>query len=82
MPGEAEKLIDGLDIKKSTGSKSIPVFILKLLKVFLYFWFSQLINLSFKVIPLQKKECKLNFQNYRPISNRRDIPCEFLRAPH
>ena len=80
VPGEIEKLIDALDVKKSTGPNSIPVFILKILKPFFSFWLSQLINLSFKVgifpdilkiakiTPLHKKECKLNFQNYRPIS--------------
>ena len=80
VPGEVEKLIDGLDINKSTGPNSIPVFILKLLKKFFSYWLTQLINLYFKmgifpdilkiakVTPLHKKECKLNFQNYRPIS--------------
>ena len=58
----------------------IPVFILKQLKPFFSTWLSRLINLSFKVgifpdilkiakiTPLHKKECKLNFKNYRPIS--------------
>ena len=53
---------------------------MKVLKPFFSFWLSQLINLSFidaifpdflkiaKVSPLHKKECKLNFQNNRPIS--------------
>ena len=80
VPNEIEQLIDALDVKKSTGPNSIPVYILKLLKPFFSFWLSQLINLSFnsgifpdilktaKVTPLHKKECKLNFQNYRPIS--------------
>ena len=80
LPDEIEKLIDNLDSKKSVGPNSIPVFILKLLKTFFSVWLSQLINLSFKVgifpdilkvakiTPLHKKECKLNFQNYRPIS--------------
>ena len=36
VPGEVEKLIDGLDINKSTGPNSIPVFILKLLKKILF----------------------------------------------
>ena len=49
VPGEVEKLIDGLDINKSTGPNSIPVFILKLLKKFFSYWLTQLINLSFKM---------------------------------
>ena len=77
---KSKKLIDSLDTKKSTGPNSIPGFILKTLKPFFSFWLLQLINLSdevgifpdilkiAKVIPLHKKECKLNFQNYRPIS--------------
>ena len=80
VPIEIEKLIDSLDVKKSTGPNSIPVFFLKILKPFFAFWLSELINLSFevgifpdilkmaKVTPLHKKECKLNFLNYRPIS--------------
>ena len=43
VPGEVERIIDGLDIYKST------VFILKSLKCFFSFWLSQLINVSFTV---------------------------------
>ena len=80
VPAEIEKLIDALEIKKSTGPNSIPVFILKILKPFFASWFSKLVNLSVtvgifpdilkiaKITPIHKKECKLNFQNYRPIS--------------
>ena len=80
VPGDIEELIDNLDVKKSTGPNSVPVFILKILKHFFSSWLSKLINLSFKVgifpdilkmakvTPLHKKECKLNFINYRPIS--------------
>ena len=79
-PFEVDKLIDGLDMNKSTGPNSIPVFILKLLKPFFSYWLSELINPYFvvgifpdilkiaKVTPLHKKECNLNFLNYRPIS--------------
>ena len=45
-PGEVEKLIDGLDTKRSSGPNSIPVFVLKILKPLLSFWLSRLINLS------------------------------------
>ena len=31
VPGEVEKIIDALDMKKSTGPNSVPVFILKIL---------------------------------------------------
>ena len=67
VPGEISKLIDALDVKKSSGPNSIPVFILKMLKPFFSFWLSELINLSFnvgifpeilkiaKVTPLHKK---------------------------
>ena len=37
VPDEIEKFIDALDIKKSTGPNSIPVFVLKLLKPFFAF---------------------------------------------
>ena len=49
VSGEVERLIDDLDIKKSNGPNSIPVFILKSLKLLFSFWLSQLINLSFKI---------------------------------
>ena len=80
VPSEVEKLIDALNIKKSTGPNSIPVFILKIYKQFFSFWLSKLVNLCFEfgefpeilkiaqVTPLHKKESKLNFLNYRPIS--------------
>ena len=80
IPNEVEKIIDDLDIKKSTGPNSIPVFILKIFKQFFSEWLSRLVNLSFevgvfpdilklaKVTPLHKKESQLNFLNYRPIS--------------
>ena len=72
VPAEIEKLIDALDIKKSTGPNSIPVFILKILKPFFPSWLSKLVNLSFtvgifpdilkiaKITPMHKKECKLS----------------------
>ena len=79
-PSEVEKLIDALDIKKSTGPNSIPIFLLKIYKQFLSYWLSKLVNLSFevgefpdilkvaKITPIHKKESKLDFLNYRPIS--------------
>ena len=80
VPDEVEKIIDTLDLKKSTGPNSIPVFILKIFKQFFAFWLSKLVKLCFefgifpnilkiaKVTPLHKKESKLDFLNYRPIS--------------
>ena len=79
VPLEVEKIIDALNANKATGPMSMPVFILKHFKNFFSFWISKLINLCFetgifpeilkiaKVIPLHKKESKLNFLNYRPI---------------
>ena len=77
---EIGKIIDSLDINKSTGPNSIPVYILKILKPFFSEWLAKLINLSFetsifpdllkiaKVIPIHKKGCKFDHKNYRPIS--------------
>ena len=80
IPDEVEKIIDKLNLSKSTGPNGIPVFILKAFKAFFAYWLSKLINLCFetgefplmlkiaKVVPLHKKESVLNFLNYRPIS--------------
>ena len=79
-PGEVEKIIDDVDVKKSTGPNSIPIFLLKSFKLFFSVWLSKLVNLCFevgifpdilklaKVTPLHKKDNKLDFLNYRPIS--------------
>ena len=79
-PAEIDKIIDELNLKKSTGPFGIPVFLLKKFKNFFSFWLSELVNLSFemglfpdvlklaKVNPLHKKESKLDHRNYRPIS--------------
>ena len=77
---EVEKIIDSLDLKKSTGPMSLPPYLLKIYKEFFSHWLTQLVNLSFevgvfpdmlksaKVIPIHKKESHLNHLNYRPIS--------------
>ena len=69
-PSEVDKIIDELNIKKSTGPFGIPVFLLKKFKIFFSFWLSELVNLSFetgifpdvlkvaKVNPLHKKRVK------------------------
>ena len=38
VPKEVEEIIDNLNIKKSTGPNSVPVFILKIFKQFFSFW--------------------------------------------
>ena len=80
LPLEIEKIINNLDTKKATGPNSIPLVILKTFKYFFSFWLSKLVNQCFligifpdilkiaKVTPLHKKESKLNYLNYRPIS--------------
>ena len=77
---EVSDMIDNLDDKKSPGPNGIPVAILKKFKDFFSFWLAKLINLCFetgvfpdllkfaKITPLHKKESKLDFHNYRPIS--------------
>ena len=77
---EVSDMIDNLDDKKSPGPNGIPIFLLKRFKEFFSFWLAKLINLCFetgvfpdllkiaKITPLHKKESKLDFHNYRPIS--------------
>ena len=79
-PFEISNIIDSLDINKSTGPNSLPVYILKIMKEFFSKWLSIIINMSFevsifpdflkvaKVVPLHKKDSRLNYENYRPIS--------------
>ena len=79
-PAEVEKIIDEINVKKSTGPFGVPVFLLKKFKNFFSLWLSELVNLSFetgifpdvlkvaKVNPLHKKDSKIDHRNYRPIS--------------
>ena len=74
------KIIDSLDVGKSTGPVGIPVFLLKVFKEFFSYWLARLVNMSFetgvfprslksaKVTPLHKKDSKVDYLNYRPIS--------------
>ena len=69
-----------LDSNKSVGPNSIPTKILKLLKNDISSQLSEIFNISFssgvfpsilktaKVIPMHKKDSKLDFSNYHPIS--------------
>ena len=80
VPDEVTKVIDSLNLKKSVGPMSIPTYILKLYKQFFSHYLAILINMSFetgifpdvlkiaKVTPIHKKESKLDYLNYRPIS--------------
>ena len=73
-------IIKILDINKSTGPNSIPVFILKIFNCFFSEHLSNIINLSFttglfpdlckiaKVIPIFKGDDESMCENYRPIS--------------
>ena len=77
---EIENVITSLDYNESVGSNSIPTKILKLLKNYISSQLSEIFNISFssgvipsipkiaKVIPIHKKDSKLDFSNYHPIS--------------
>ena len=77
---EIEDVISSLDSNKSVGPNSIPTEILKLLKDDISSQLSEIFNISLssgvfpsilktaKVIPIHKKDSKLDFSNYCPIS--------------
>ena len=77
---EIENVIFSLDSNKSVGPNSIPTKVLKLLKNDISSQLSEIFNISFssgifpsilktaKVIPVHKKDSKLDFSNYCPIS--------------
>ena len=77
---EIENVISSLDSNKSVGLNSIPTAILKLLKNDISSQLSEIFSISFssgifpsilktaKVIPIHKKNSKLDFSNYRPFS--------------
>ena len=77
---EIENIISSLDSNKSVGPNSILIKILKLLKNYITSQLSEIFNISFssgvfasilktaKIIPVHKKDSKLGFSNYRPIS--------------
>ena len=77
---EIENVMSSLDSNKSVGLNSIPTKILKLLKNDTSSQLDEIFNISFssdvfpsilktaKVIPVHKKDSKLDFSSYRPIS--------------
>ena len=77
---EIKEIIRSLDVNKSLGPNSVPVFILKVCDHLFAHYLSAIINISFvagifpdlrkvaKVIPVFKKDDPLNCLNYRPIS--------------
>ena len=76
---EKENVISSLDSNKSVRPNSIPTKVLKLLKNDISSQLSEVFNISFssgifpsilktaKVIPVHKKDSKLDYSNYRPI---------------
>ena len=88
-------MLSSLDISKATGlyRYSIPTKVLKLLKSDISDQLSNLFNLSFttgsfptllkidKVIPTHKKEPKLDYTNYRPISLLSNLDKHYLSSP-
>ena len=77
---EIQNIISSLDSYKSVGPNSIPTKILKLLKNDISSQLADIFNISFstgvfptilklaQVVPVYKKDSKLNFLNYQPIS--------------
>ena len=77
---EISFIVSSLDSHKSSGPNSILVKILKLLKNDISQQLSDIFNMSFltgqfpsvlktaKVIPIHKKQSKVDYANYRPIS--------------
>ena len=77
---EISTLIQKLNKNKASGPNSIPTQLLQILNEKISYVFSKLFNLSFStgtfptilklssVIPIHKKDSKLNCNNYRPIS--------------
>ena len=88
------KVISSLNISKSCGSSSIPTKILHLLQDHISKYVATICNLSFstgifptilktaKVIPIHKKDSRLEVSNYRPISLLFNIDKIFEKLMH
>ena len=79
-PEEIEEIIENLNSNKATGPYSIPIKMMKLLKLLINVPLNLLFNCSFetgvvldtlkisRVIPIYKTGSRLDMCNYRPIS--------------
>ena len=77
---EIHDIIKSMDLNKSLGPNSIPIYIMKLCNAFFSNCLLKIVNLSFvtgifpdlckiaKVVPIFKKDDPLKCNNYRPIS--------------
>ena len=77
---DVQEIISSLDLNKSLGPNSLPIYIMKICSDFFSHYLSKIINISFttgvfphlcktaKVIPIFKKDDPLIVKNYRPIS--------------
>ena len=73
---EIHDIIKSMDLNKSLGPNSIPIYIMKLCNAFFSNCLLKIVNLSFvtdlckiaKVVPIFKTDDPLKCNNYRPIS--------------
>ena len=80
IPSEIFNIIQAIDLNKSLGPNSLPIYILKICNNFYSEKLCEIANISFitgifpdlckvaKVIPIHKKDNPLLCENYRPIS--------------